>query len=221
MHGPPRPCRRSRSAASCHAARQGGARTFFGDDDFALYRDLLGRHPAARRGWRCGPGCLMPNHVHLILVPSDRDGLRRALAPVHRRYAGIVHARRKRTGHFWQGRFGAAAMDEDHLRRVALRVAQSGPGAPRRPRAGLAWSSVRAQLWAATTDHGVRGGAQRFPDFAAFLADEEPDRDMIERLRRAKSIGRPLGIVDLSRPSSAPPAAFSGRQARPEAKRSS
>jgi len=51
--------------------------------------------------------CLMPNHVHLILVPSDADGLRRALARVHRRYAGVIQARRKRSGHFWQGRFGA------------------------------------------------------------------------------------------------------------------
>jgi hypothetical protein len=30
----------------------------------------------------------MPNHVHLILVPTDIDGLRQALAAVHRRYAG-------------------------------------------------------------------------------------------------------------------------------------
>jgi REP element-mobilizing transposase RayT len=48
----------------------------------------------------------MPNHVHLILVPSDPDGLRSALARVHRRYAGVIQARRKRSGHFWQGRFG-------------------------------------------------------------------------------------------------------------------
>lgn len=53
----------------------------------------------------------MPNHVHLVLVPADTDGLRRALAMVHRRYAGHVHARMMRTGHFWQGRFGAVAMD--------------------------------------------------------------------------------------------------------------
>src|SRR5260370_17026465 len=59
--------------------------------------------------------CLMPNHVHLILVPSDADGLRRALAPVHRRYAGIIHARRRRTGPFWQGRVGAGALAHPHL----------------------------------------------------------------------------------------------------------
>ncbi len=33
------------------------------------------------------------NHVHLIVVPQDEDGLRRALARVHRRYAGLIHAR--------------------------------------------------------------------------------------------------------------------------------
>jgi hypothetical protein len=37
-----------------------------------------------------------------------------ALARVHRAYAGIIQARRKRTGHFRQGRFGAVAMDEAH-----------------------------------------------------------------------------------------------------------
>jgi putative transposase len=48
--------------------------------------------------------CLMPNHVHLVLVPSDSDGLRRALAAAHRRYAGVIHARRRRTGNPVPGR---------------------------------------------------------------------------------------------------------------------
>jgi putative transposase len=33
----------------------GGARTFFGEDDYALYRDLLAE-PARRRESRFGPG---------------------------------------------------------------------------------------------------------------------------------------------------------------------
>ena len=37
-----------------------------------------------------------------------------ALAAVHRRYAGRVHERR-RTGNFWQSRFGSVALDEAHL----------------------------------------------------------------------------------------------------------
>ena len=63
--------------------------------DHALYRDLLAANGVEVWAW-----CLMPNHVHPILVPSDPDGLRRTLARVHRRYAGIIHARRRRSGHF-------------------------------------------------------------------------------------------------------------------------
>ena len=53
----------------------GRARTFFSDEDYALYRDLLAGHCKAAGvevwGW-----VLMPNHVHLILTPSDEDGRR-------------------------------------------------------------------------------------------------------------------------------------------------
>jgi putative transposase len=67
---------------------------FFGDADYALYRDLLAERCRAAdvEVWAW---CLMPNHVHLVLVPSDPDGLRRALAAVHRRYADVIHARRR------------------------------------------------------------------------------------------------------------------------------
>ena len=136
----------------------------------------------------------MPNHVHLILVPSGADGLRRALAPVHRRYAGIIHARRKRTGHFWQGRFGCVAMDEEHLA-AALRYVSLNPVRARlvdRAR-DWRWSSVRAHLGG--RDDGVTTLApvhERYPDFADFLS-EEIDAEMIERLRSAETIGRPLG----------------------------
>jgi REP-associated tyrosine transposase len=85
----------------------------------------------------------MLNHVHLILMPSDSDGLRRALAAVHRRYAGIIHARRKRTGHFWQGRFGAVVMDEAHLA-AALRYVSLNPVRAR------AVERVRDWRWSST-----------------------------------------------------------------------
>jgi putative transposase len=136
----------------------------------------------------------MPNHVHLILVPSDADGIRRALAPAHRRYAGRIHARMKRTGHFWQGRFGAVAMDEPHLaaalRYIALNPVRAGLVA----RAGdWPWSSVHAHMTA--TADGVTAVAPvlaRFPNFADLIG-QGPDPAAFDRLRHAESIGRPLG----------------------------
>jgi hypothetical protein len=65
----------------------------------------------------------MPNHVHLIVTPSDEDGLRATLAEVHRRYTGAINARFHWTGHLFQGRFGAAVMDEPHLLAAARYIA--------------------------------------------------------------------------------------------------
>ncbi|NVO13045.1 MAG: transposase [Rhodoplanes sp.] len=171
----------------------GRARTFFGDDDYALYRDLLAEH-CRTAGVAIWAWCLMPNHVHLILVPADADGLRRALAPVHRRYAGIVQARRRRTGHFWQGRFGAVALDEAHLFAALAYVALNPVRARLVARArDWRWASTRAQLTG--RDDGLTATApvrERIPDFAAFLAGAE-DAEAFARLRSAESIGRPLG----------------------------
>lgn len=171
----------------------GRARTFFCDADYALYRDLVREHCAAAEvgiwSW-----VLMPNHVHLILVPSDTDGIRRALSRVHRTCAGHIHARLQRTGHFWQGRFGCAAMDEAHLH-CAFRYVALNP-----VRAGLVgrardwpWSSARALL--GLGDDGLtqlEPVRERVPDFAALLEAAE-DEEAITRLRRAESVGRPIG----------------------------
>jgi putative transposase len=171
----------------------GRARTFFEDGDYALYRDLLALNCRAAdvEVWAW---CLMPNHVHLILVPSDPDGLRRALARVHRHYAGVIQARRKRSGHFWQGRFGAVAMDEEHLA-AALRYVSLNPVRARlveRAR-DWRWASTRAHLRG--KDDGLTARKpirDRFPDFDDLLASE-PEVDLFEPLRAAESIGRPLG----------------------------
>ncbi len=171
----------------------GRAQTFFGEADYALYRELLAQscRAAAVEVWAW---VLMPNHVHLILVPTDGDGLRRALAPVHRRYAGHIHGRARRSGHFWQGRFGAVAMDEEHLG-AALRYVALNPVRARlvEHATDWRWSSVHAYLAAA--DDGITAVAPvlaRYPRFAE-LIETGADAAAFERLRRAESIGRPLG----------------------------
>ncbi|MBR0720632.1 transposase [Bradyrhizobium manausense] len=171
----------------------GRARTFFEDGDYALYRDMLAANCKAA-GVEVWAWCLMPNHVHLILVPSDPDGLRHALARVHRSYAGTIQARRKRTGHFWQGRFGAVVMDERHLA-AALRYVSLNPVRARLVQRAQdwRWSSTRAHLRG--KDDGVTALApirDRFPEFSDLLATE-PEADLFDALRSAESIGRPLG----------------------------
>ncbi len=91
-----------------HVTQRGNRRerTFFEEGDYALYRDLLA-DSSTRARTEVWAYCLMPNHVHLILVPVDEDGLRRTLADLHRRYTGFINARARTTGHLWQGRYGS------------------------------------------------------------------------------------------------------------------
>ena len=161
----------------------GRARTFFDDDDYRLYRDLLAENCRAA-GVAVWAWCLMPNHVHLILVPAGADGLRRALAATHRRYAGLVHARRKRSGHFWQGRFGSVVMDEEHLAAAVRYVSLNPVRARLVARAqDWRWSSVRAHLYGRDDGLTTPGPLlERFAPFRDFLATPA-DPDALDRLR--------------------------------------
>ncbi|WP_444853696.1 transposase [Sphingosinicella sp.] len=80
-------------------------------------------------------------------MPSDPDGLRRTFGDLHRRYTGYVNARARRTGHLWQGRFGSAAMDDEHLVN-ALRYVSFNPVRAKLVErcADWRWSSVAAHL---------------------------------------------------------------------------
>ena len=69
-----------------HITQRGNRRqqTFFCDSDYRAYIDLLAelRNTANVDIWAY---CLMPNHVHLILVPHERDSIARLLRTAHSR----------------------------------------------------------------------------------------------------------------------------------------
>lgn len=182
-----------------HVTQRGNRRqrTFFGDEDYALYRDLLAE-AAERAEAEIWCYCLMPNHVHVILVPSDEDGLRRTFADAHRRYTGFINARHRWTGHLWQGRFGAVVMDEAHLAHAMRYVSLNPVRANLVDRAeAWRWSSARAHM-AGEDDELVRVAAalDRYGDFADFLGAPGDHGDAWRALRRAETTGRPLGAPD-------------------------
>lgn len=179
-----------------HVTQRGNGRqrTFFEDDDYALYLDLLA-DAAQRAHAEIWSYCLMPNHVHIIVVPSDEDGLRRTFRYVHRHFTGYINARRRQTGHLWQGRFSSVAMDEPHFV-TALRYVALNP-----VRANLVksaedwrWASTRA-LIAEKDDHVVKTAPalERVGDFATFLGEEFDEAMSYAALRKAESVGRPIG----------------------------
>lgn len=178
-----------------HVTQRGNRReqVFFSDEDYRAYLDLLAFY-AIKSGTRVIAWCLMPNHVHLIAIPAEEDGLRAMLGETHRRYTARINARYQWTGHLWQGRFGSAVMDEAHLAHAIRYVCLNPVRARLVARAeDWPWSSVRAHLSrrgdGITTLAPVRN---RFPDFAALIATGE-DETVSQALRLAETTGRPLG----------------------------
>ena len=121
-------------------------RVFFSNGDYRLYvRYLL--EACTATGTSVWAWCLMPNHVHLVLVPAAESGLSATLHRTQGRYTRAINAREKLDGQLWQGRFASFVMDENYLLACA-RYVELNP-----VRAGLVaraadwpWSSAGAHL---------------------------------------------------------------------------
>ena len=170
-----------------------GQQVFFEDADYRVYLELLAEYAWAARAavWAY---CLLPDRVHLILVPRDEDGLRAALGEAHRRYTRYVNDREGWRGYLWQGRFASFAMDRPNLLTCA-RYVELAPVRAKLARSARTWkwSSARAHLTG--QDDGVvrvRPLLGRIPDWKAFLRAGMDEEDL-EAIRAHTSTGRPLG----------------------------
>jgi putative transposase len=185
---------------------------FFSEDDYRNYRRILATK-ARQHDLSIWAYCLMPNHVHLIAVPSCPQGLARPLGEAHRHYALHVNRRNGWTGHLWQERFRSFAMDEFHLV-AAIRYVLLNP-----VRAGLvetaaAWpySSARAHLRGTPDELTDTEPAARCVGDWQVLLGCDSGADGAEMFRRHTRVGRPLGsesfLDDLER--------STGRPVRPQ-----
>jgi len=179
-----------------HHVTQRGVRrmeTFSSDGDYQAYIELVATS-CKKAGTQVWAYCLMPNHVHLILVPCCEDGLRAALGEAHRRYTRMINFREGCRGHLWQERFHSFPMDEAHLHACA-RYVELNPvraGLVKRPE-GWLWSSARAHLKggddALVT---VKPLLERVGDWQQFLACGVKDAEL-NQFHMHTQTGRPLG----------------------------
>ncbi len=179
-----------------HYVTQRGNRrqvVFFNDDDYQAYKDLLAEF-CGRAGVAVWSYCLMPNQVHLILVPGDEDGLRRGLGEAHRRYTRRVNQREDWRGHLWQERFQSFAMDRRWLIACTRYVARApvDAGLVRQPE-DWPWSSAGAHLSVEPDGLVDRGGLAGIAgDWTSLLATPVDTADVDDLLRHSRT-GRPAG----------------------------
>lgn len=178
-----------------HVTQRGNRRqkTFFSSADFRAYLRLIEK-TKFEVGIAVWAYCLMPNHIHFIVVPEHRDSLAMLFRETHRRYTFRINGRNDWQGHLWQERFHSCVLDEPHML-AAARYIELNP-----VRAGLCadpaewrWSSVHAHL------HGrddqivsVDPLLGLVGDWRTYLQDECPGDELVTIRKHART-GRPLG----------------------------
>ncbi len=75
---------------------------------------------------------LMPNHIHLLIVPSENPSLAKAMQGISLCYTQDFNRKYKRTGRLWESRYFSSIIDRDHYFWAVVRY--------------IDWNSVRAGL---------------------------------------------------------------------------
>ena len=177
-----------------HITQRGNARqdVFLCDEDRARYLDFLARY-SQKYMFDILAYCLMTNHVHIIGIPRNENGMCRMIQTTHMMHTQAVNLSSGRSGHLWQGRYFSTILDEVHLHR-AVRYVEQNP-----VRAGLVkraeeykWSSAACHCGLREdpllcTGLGWDGRLEDWPELLARTLDDES----VDVLRKCTMSGKP------------------------------
>jgi putative transposase len=178
-----------------HVIQRGNRRlnVFFSDADKSTYLTLLKRH-VDKHGVRIWAYCLMDNHVHMVAVPSTKEGLAKAVSETHRKYTCLINIREDWKGYLWQGRFVSYPLDDGYCYSV-IRYIERNP-----VRAELVasaedyrWSSARSHV-EKTVDRLLSPSPfdRTIEDWLSYLRSPDQKED-IRVIGEHEHTGRPLG----------------------------
>jgi REP-associated tyrosine transposase len=98
---------------------------YLDERDRLIYLLLLAQ-AVKRYRWLCLAYCLMDNHVHL-LIETPEGGLGRGMQLIHGLYAESFNKRHNRSGHLFQGRYGAVRIETEEQMLVTVRYIALNP----------------------------------------------------------------------------------------------
>ncbi|MEC5217763.1 putative transposase [Actimicrobium sp. GrIS 1.19] len=143
-----------------HIIQRGNDRQLIFRDDEDHQRFLLWLREGARQFHvSLHAYVLMPNHLHLLATPSDKEGLSRMMQWIGRHYVPYFNRKYQRVGTLFQGRFKATVIDSERYLMTCSRYIELNPvraGMVASP-ADFVWSSyahhVGTQADPLITDH--------------------------------------------------------------------
>ncbi len=182
-----------------HVTQRGlqGRKTFLSENDYVVYIEIMAQC-CRKHNVEIWAYCLMPDHVHLIVIPRQKGSLSSCLRAAHGRYTRHINRKTGYRGQFWQGRYASHLVDEHYLIACA-RYIEINPV----KRAYVdqpedwPWSSARAHITESDdTLVLVKPLLERVEmRWHDFLAETRPVEEADLFYRHEKS-GRPLGSDD-------------------------
>lgn len=112
----------------CHIVQRGNNRhaCFYGAEDYGLYMNTL-LEALTKYEVKLHAFVLMTNHVHLLMTPSDHEGISLVMQYIGRRYVRNINAIYGRTGTLWEGRHKASLIDSEHYLLTCMRYIELNP----------------------------------------------------------------------------------------------
>jgi len=111
-----------------HVTQRGNNRetVFIDSSDYRKYLSLLKEY-AQRYQFEVWAYCLMPNHVHLLVVPGNELSLARGIGLTNMTYTQYFNRRYKRSGRIWQNRFFSCIVSDNKYLWNVARYIENNP----------------------------------------------------------------------------------------------
>ncbi len=188
-----------------HVVQRGRSReaVFFDEEDYKAYLTWL-LDAAEKYQCRIHAYCLMTNHVHLLLSPTDPDGVTRLMQFIGRHYVPYINRKYGRSGSIWEGRYKSSLVDAESYLLACMRYIELNPVAANMvSNAALyPWSSYQRNAEGKAdrlvSPHAVYqslgSGKSRLRAYADLFSAHQDDISKInDEMRKSWQTGTPLG----------------------------
>ena len=140
--------------------------------------------------------CLMPNHIHLLVRPSDEESLAKMMQGITLCYSKYFNEANGRTGRLWECRYHSTVIDGDSYLWTVSRYIENNPVRAwivKRPEE-YPYSSARAHILGTknTLLKGPLFDKNELNGYRRFVRSKE-DKKILEEIRKQTRLGKPLG----------------------------
>ncbi|NOZ25656.1 MAG: transposase [Nitrospirae bacterium] len=171
----------------------GRQRVFHRSRDYRTFVELM-MDAKARYSVKVFAFCLMPDHFHMILMPTKAEDLSKWMQWLMTSHVRRYHRDNGTSGHVWQGRYKSFVVQSGEHLLTGLKYVEANP-----VRAGLV-KSAKEWLW--SSHRSVIGDGMRMlldrapvalpPDWDRYV-DEPLTEDVLERIRMSVRRQSPYG----------------------------